>query len=250
MVGMAYTLLTVNGYSMYDMSSMLQKAIRRCDIPHAAYAANELSVKYRKYMWRRLLEISAEDCYGIMTKEIIALMEADNVVNEKRKAFETNDIFYAKAVILLCMARKNRDADYVAVNFMWWDRLLTDAEFEEFVDPDLVLKLKEQSVFDIPDYTYDGHTSRGRAMGRNAIYFWKTEHAGLEPRQLNLFDEGSWGGCHKHFVDTGDISPKYLKEYEEFSAGKELDPTHNGADFPIHEPNWGSQPMRQDKEAK
>lgn len=61
---------------------MIQKAIRRCDIPHAAYAANELSGKYRKYLWKRLLTVSAEDCYGIMTKEIVALQQADECVNK------------------------------------------------------------------------------------------------------------------------------------------------------------------------
>ena len=65
------------------MSSMIQKAIRRCDIPHAAYAANELGGKYRKYLWKRLLTVSAEDCYGIMTKEIVALQQADELLNKK-----------------------------------------------------------------------------------------------------------------------------------------------------------------------
>ena len=36
---MAKTPPTKNGYNMYDMSSMLQKAIRRDDVSHAAYAA-------------------------------------------------------------------------------------------------------------------------------------------------------------------------------------------------------------------
>ena len=52
---MGYNLKTTNGYDLFEMSSMIQKAIRRCDIPHAAYAANELSGKYRKYLWKRLL---------------------------------------------------------------------------------------------------------------------------------------------------------------------------------------------------
>ena len=36
-----YNTRTKNGYNMFEMSSMIQIAIRRCDIPHAAYAANE-----------------------------------------------------------------------------------------------------------------------------------------------------------------------------------------------------------------
>ena len=68
---MGYDLTTENGYNMYDMSSMLQKAIRRGDIPHAGYAATEMFGKFRQYTWRRLLEVSAEDCFGIITKEIV-----------------------------------------------------------------------------------------------------------------------------------------------------------------------------------
>ena len=50
--------LTKNGYSMYEMSSMIQKAIRRCDIPHAAYAAAELYPNFRTMLWNRLLTVS------------------------------------------------------------------------------------------------------------------------------------------------------------------------------------------------
>ena len=188
-------------------------------------------------MWRRLLEVSAEDCYGIITKEIIALMEADAVVNEKRKPKETNDIFYAKAVVLLCMARKNRDADYVASNFMWWDRLLTDEEYEEFVDYNEVLRLKAVSNFDIPEYTYDGHTRKGRALGKNAIDFWKSEHAELQPRQMNLFDDGSWGGWYNYYDKQNGLSERTKREYPEFAKGKVIDPTYNGTVWPPDEEN-------------
>ena len=77
---MGYEYRTTNGYNMFDMSSMLQKAIRRGDFTHAGFAANELYYSYYSYLWRRLLVISAEDCYGIMTKEIMALKEADDLV--------------------------------------------------------------------------------------------------------------------------------------------------------------------------
>ena len=42
---------TKNGYNMYDMSSMLQKAIRRNDIPYASYVARELYFGFRPMMW-------------------------------------------------------------------------------------------------------------------------------------------------------------------------------------------------------
>ena len=128
--------VTKNGYSMFEMSSMIQKAIRRCDIPHAAYAATELYPSYRTMLWNRLLTVSAEDCYGIMTKEIVALSQADERVNAKKSAEKCNMVFLAKAIVLLCMARKSRDADYVACNYLWGNRKLSDEEFLDFVDAD------------------------------------------------------------------------------------------------------------------
>ncbi len=108
-----YELLTKNGHNFYDIAAMLQNAIRRADYTRAGYAANELFYKYRGYLWKRLLIISAEDCFGIITKEIIALKQAEEQTEKKGQA-ET--IFVSKAITLLCYARKNEDADYFACN--------------------------------------------------------------------------------------------------------------------------------------
>ena len=155
-----------------------------------------------------------------------------------------NYIFVAKAVVLLCMARKNRDADYVAVNFMWGDRTLSDDEYDEFVDYEQVLQLKERDRITIPEWVYDAHTKRGKKAGKNAIDFWKSEHECLEPRQLSLFDNGSWGGWYEHYDSEDGLSPRTRREYPEYAAGKETDPTHNGENMEMHEPNWGNQPRR------
>lgn len=225
---MGFKLLTKNGYDMYEMSSMIQKAIRRCDIPHAAYAANELSEKYRKYLWKRLLTVSAEDCYGIITKEIIALQQADDFVNQNAKAGDTNDLFIAKAVVLLCMARKNRDADYVACNFMWGDRNLTDEEFDEFVDYRQVESLRMDGSQGVPSYVHDVHTWKGKRNGKTQLDMFRDENEALQPRQMNLFDYGDFSGFFDHEKKEGYIPPREQKRIEDFQKGKELDPTHNG----------------------
>ncbi len=226
---MGYDARTKNGYSMYEMSSMIQKAIRRCDIPHAAYAANELSVQYRHYLWKRLLTVSAEDCYGIMTKEIVALWQADEMVNERNKAGQTNDLFIAKAVILLCMARKNRDADYVACNFMWGDRPLTDEEFEEFVDYEQVEKLKAVTRFNVPGYVYDIHTYKGRMRGKTQMDFFREENEALQPRQMSLFDYGDYGGWYDRKREQGKLSQSDEQRLARFQEGKAgTDPTQGG----------------------
>ena len=231
-------LTTKTGYNMYEMSSMLQKAIRRCDVPHAAYAANELSVQYRNYLWKRLLTVSAEDCFGIMTKEILALKEADEYVNARAKG-GTNDLFIAKAVILLCMARKNRDADYVACNFMWGDRTLTDEEYDEFVEYEIVKQLQMNEGQRVPSYVYDCHTWQGKRNGKTQRDMFQAENEALEPHQLSLFDNGSFGGYYEHYKNAGAISPSSDLKWQEFMKGKETDPTHNGEDFNVPEPEWG-----------
>ena len=83
---MAYNqLITKNGHSLFTMSSLYQKAIRRCDVKAAGYAANELFDRYEHYLWKRTLVISAEDCYGECTQEILALYWASQEVNKGKK---------------------------------------------------------------------------------------------------------------------------------------------------------------------
>ena len=77
---MIRTLSTKNGYKMSDMSYMLQEAIHLSDIPHASYAARELYFGFRPMMWNRLLTISAEECLGIITREIATLNQADSIM--------------------------------------------------------------------------------------------------------------------------------------------------------------------------
>lgn len=239
---------TLNGYNMYDMASMLQKAIRRCDIPHAAYAAEELMPSFRPYLWRRMVVISAEDCYGIMTKEIIALWEADQEYNKDKKSWtEMSVIFIAKALLLLCLARKNRDADYVALNFMWNDRLLTKEELDEFVDSSILDDLQHPERIRIPDYVFDKHTILGKRRGKDEIDFFRDEIQQLRPHQESMFDDGDFGGWHRWESNHGGIAPRTEARYQEFAKGKETDPTHNGEDLTIKEPNWGSQKIREEK---
>jgi len=175
-------LLTKNGHNLYDVASGLQKAIRRGNDQLAGYCANEMFGRYRKYLWRRLLTISAEDCNDCVTKEIMALYEADEVTGQSGKieGYNRTKIYVAKAIVLLLKARKNRDADYFACNLMVSEEekdltLMDNPEFNGF-----------------PDYVYDMHTKKGRAMGKSNEDFIVEEQEALHPKKEGLYDNKSW----------------------------------------------------------
>ena len=221
-----FELKTKSGHNFFDMASMLQKAVRRADIYNAGYAANELYYHYQNYCWKRLLVISAEDCYGIMTKEIVALMQADEVVNKGKADGKRDLVFVAKAVTLLCMARKNRDACYVACNFMFPDRDLKPEEIEH-VD---ISEYEKYADDELPEYIYDSHTLKGKRMGKDCFDSLMTEKSALKPYQPSLFDEGSWEPYYNQKIKDGKLvmDAKKQEKYDGFKRGKEPDPTHGG----------------------
>lgn len=208
-------LLTRNGHNMYDMASMMQKAIRRGLVRYASYAAYELYGKYYNYVWKRLLVISAEDCYGIMTKEIIALKLADDEVNKGRKGYDRDCVFLAKAVELLCMAKKNRDACYVACNFMLPDEPLSEMELQKIGHVDLK-KLHELRVEEenFPDWVFDVHTLKGKhVFKKTELDMVKDEENALKPHQYSMFDYGDWNEYFKHVAKGEDVDK--LKEFQD-----------------------------------
>lgn len=211
-------LLTRHGHNMYDMSSMMQKAIRRGLIRYASYAAYELYGNYYNYVWKRLYVISAEDCYGIMTHEIVSLKLADDEVNGKAKGYDRDPIFLAKAVCLLCMARKNRDACYVGCNFMWPDKPMSELELQKIGHIDLNelqrLRLEEKNI---PEWVFDIHTIKGKYMLKKTdLDMTITEENALEPHQYNLFDYGDWSEYYEQVIKDGEIDEKQQEDVNVF----------------------------------
>lgn len=102
------TPLTIHGHNMFDVSSMIQKSIRRGLIKDALYAAHEMMYCYRTYLWKRLLTVSAEDCNCLVTKIVNDLKNKDDVSHA--------DSFISEAVCFLVEAKKNRDADFFVCN--------------------------------------------------------------------------------------------------------------------------------------
>ena len=170
---------TRNGYDFFEVSSAMQKAIRRGDTGVAGFFALELwESGYRDYVWKRLFTISAEDCWGLITSEVEALWQGHELVNKKSNE-PKGRIFVSKCVILLCECAKCRDADHLQ-NFIY-DR--KDVDVERWIND------VRRYPIPIPPYTFDVHTRKGKKMGRTKKEFFKDELEALQPRIRGLFDD-------------------------------------------------------------
>ncbi|MEQ1862773.1 MAG: hypothetical protein ABMA13_22865 [Chthoniobacteraceae bacterium] len=174
---------TKRGYDLGEVASAMQKAVRRGDVKLAGYWALELwSSGFGPYTWRRLLTISAEDCWGILTSEVKALHDSYELVNKGRKAREHRGrIFISKAVIVLCAAKKNRDADHLQ-NFIYDERVGLKL-------CDLARDLKKAGRVEVPDYAFDCHTLKGRRQGKTKADFFREEQRALKRKQRGHFDD-------------------------------------------------------------
>lgn len=171
---------TARGYALLDVASALQKAIRRADARLAGYWAIELFESgFREYLWRRLLTVSAEDCWGVITHEIEALYRSWQIIDKQKPG--AGRIFASKAVVLLALARKCRDADHLT-NLIYDPKAID----ETLLEADLAAA--RESVESIPDYAFDVHTPAGRRAGKTKAQFFQDEFRALAPREPGLFD--------------------------------------------------------------
>ena len=174
---------TIRGYALMEVISCLQKAIRRGDTALAGYMALELfESRHWRYLWKRLLVISAEDCAGIVTQEIRALYDSFLLLTDQGRQHRSR-IFLSKAVIVLCQARKSRDADHLQ-NFVYDRQMLDAAKLEQALSE----ARRSPERVPLPEYTFDCHTRRGRARGKTKDDFFTDEFAALQPRQQGEFD--------------------------------------------------------------
>lgn len=153
---MAYP-YTSNGYNMFDMLSQVQKAIRRGDYEHAAFAAEQLKTTYRATLWNRLIVITSEDCFGVLTKEVVELKKQDDAYPDDKNIGE--------AIALMCRAKKSRDACYFACNFILANRKTQNFSFTykaisdfyaRLSDLEAKMKIKKAKPVDTPKYDQFG----------------------------------------------------------------------------------------------
>jgi replication-associated recombination protein RarA len=172
---------TTRGYDLSEVVSALQKAIRRGDARIAGYFAIEMfESNFAAYAWRRLLTVSAEDCAGVITQEVKALHDSWVVIDKSGKG--RGRIFLSKAVVLLCQARKSRDADHLT-NLVYDPQAVDEAKLTKALDDG------RKSAEPIPSYAFDCHTRKGKNLGKTKADFFIEEHDALKPRVPGLFDD-------------------------------------------------------------
>ena len=154
---------SINDVPCDELISMLQKSIRRADEKNALGAAYELymsSVQLADKVWKRLLVISVEDIgFGnVNAPEMIwslYKMRHDFVYGSADQA-----MMLVYAIRYLCRCTKERSSDEMKC-------ILAD-------------RAKEGFPYEVPDYTYDMHTVKGREMGRGTVHFLQ-EASKVEP---------------------------------------------------------------------
>jgi len=149
--------ITVGGFRADEVSSSLQKSIRRGNDAeserHAIFWATELDLSgFGNYAFKRLRVIASEDV-GPAWPEGPAVIRAlyENWQHEKKAAGKDANpgvgmLYLVHAVILLCRAEKSRVVDDACMVFYAGDRAAMGVE--------------------VPDYAVDHHTARGRSLGR------------------------------------------------------------------------------------
>jgi len=212
---MGYMPTTKSGHNMFVMASLLQKAIRRGDKEKAGYAAYEMFGNYDGTLWKRLYVVSAEDCWGVLTKEVDALYKKHLAANEGLKGYSKKSGYVSVAVSLLCDALKSRDACYYSCNFILSDNEGTGrplcttqdaAELKARLDADAQIG----GIFDYDAQTHDVyahllyHSIRECNMEDSgyAIKMLTTLKHDLIWKVIKAADEDFTGGAYANEIDA------------------------------------------------
>lgn len=146
---------TRSNRNFWEVTSAMQNAIRKGDYNVSGFCIWELLPEYTGYLRKRLLVISAEDCFGVITKEILALCDIGD------------EDALTKALALLCLAKKNRDADYFVCNLMYSD-YPTGYGKEDLANL-LFTAVRSINVVDAGRYSYE-------LFKKNRKYMWQWLH--------------------------------------------------------------------------
>jgi len=146
---------TVDGYNCAEVSSAMQKCIRRGLEPDALFWATELDRSgFAEYTWKRLRIIASEDV-GLAEPHVVSTVRAlyENWCDQRKKddtRHAPERLFLVHAVMVLCRSAKARDVDHALV----------------------VMYEGPRPKREIPDFALDKHTHRGRVKRRGWEHWW------------------------------------------------------------------------------
>lgn len=163
-------LYTAGGISLDEAASALQKSIRRGMELEALFFAQELESRFANFLWKRLLVIAHEDV-GIANPTAVPFVRA--CYNDYRLFIdefnEHNGLALVNAVLYLCRSPKSRIADHLySIIYM------------------------SPITFDVPDFAFDKHTRRGKAMGRGMDHFYEVGAVVVPDVGMNEYLERAW----------------------------------------------------------
>jgi replication-associated recombination protein RarA len=165
--------VSIHGYPIDELRSVLQKSIRRGKVEDAAIAAFEFFAtgpETEEVLWRRLEIIATEDV-GLGMPAAPAII--NSLYLQATRMSDPGDrwIYCAHAVRLLATAKKDNMSNELAG---WTREVVTRGE----------------RAVNVEDFMVDMHTRRGAEMGRDAAHWWN-EGARLENR-VDGYDP-KWG---------------------------------------------------------
>lgn len=164
-------LVTPGGYLNGEVTSAMQKSIRRGMEEEALFWATELDVAgYGAYVFKRLRIIASEDI-GLADPNLCVQVRVlyENWLEQRKKKEDRSfaeRLFLVHAVLLCVRAKKSRLVDTALI-----------AMYES-----------ERPQRKIPDFALDMHTLKGRASGRGVDHFF-TEGATIKNAEPALLPD-------------------------------------------------------------
>lgn len=161
-------LRTASGYPLDEVTSALQKEIRRGNPMEAGYWALELQRSgYWKHLWKRLTIIASEDIGDPDIVVLVGALREGFAFCEKASKTTMHWILAAHAVLAMCEVEKTRKVDHFAYL--------------------LQMRYEEDWRLEVPDYAVDMHTTRGKRLGRDIGHFFQ-EGAKIHPLRAGVDD--------------------------------------------------------------
>lgn len=158
-----YLARTAGGHPLDEVTSSLQKSIRRGLEEEALYWALEMAeAGYGQYLWKRLMVIAAEDI-GIADPQALILTYAawastKDATSSFSKPPGMRTEFLGPVILYLARSKKSREGD----DFTWF----------------IMERRARGWKLPIPDFAVDDHTQRGRQLKRGRR-FWFEEASKL-----------------------------------------------------------------------